>query len=465
VAIVCKETSMFRHWGMRVQVSLVLVLFVGSLAVLLYSSWITLALPRRELKARTQLRTASAVMSQAAEQIALALQRTRDGTPDEMDEKLRAIAAQVLADYPGLEGGYFLAREDRFSGYAYPTGVGEKTNLARNEPPPKEAPVIRRQVQETLDTGQMLLRTEDVESSRVVILTQPVGKTWPQRLATWLMVRLIGPELLEQQLHRSRTATYLALGGVLLSLVLTWDLGRVLKRQRREQAQLQDELRRAEHLAGLGKLLAGVAHEVRNPLAALRSTVQLWQRLPDTARTPESLEAVLQAVDRLNGIVTRLLFFSRADNAARQPVDLKALAAETIDLMEAQAKEQGVRIERRLTEQVPPVWGSANALRQVMLNLATNALQAMPAGGVLTCTTKYQAASKQVEFRVTDTGSGIAEEHRQHLFEPFFTTRPDGTGLGLALCREIVNNHRGTIDYLPQDQGATFIVNLPVSEH
>jgi two-component system sensor histidine kinase HydH len=287
-----------------------------------------------------------------------------------------------------------------------------------------------------------------------------VGNEWPAGLATWLMIRLKGPRLLEEQLARSQLSTYLALGGVALSLLLTWNLGRTLQMQRREQERLRDELRHAEHLAALGKLLAGVAHEVRNPLAAIRSTVQLWQRMADSARTPESLDAVVQSVDRFNAIVTRLLVFSRADNAERRPLELNSLLAETMDLVQAQAAEQAVQLNRAFAANLPTVRGSSSALRQVILNLLANALQAMPQGGTLTCSTAYRAAERRVEMVFTDTGAGVSAENRSHLFEPFFTTRLDGTGL--AICREIVNKHGGAIEYLePENCGATFRILLP----
>jgi signal transduction histidine kinase len=456
---------MFRSVGTRIQIILVALLFLGSVAGLLYSTWTTLALPQRELDARDQLQAASREMAHEASALADALHGQLDPNRDDLNEKLRSITNKVLQAYPGVEGGFFLALDDRFTGYAYPTSNHAPSDLVRNEPPPLEAPIIRKQAQECLDQGESALRTTDVESSRVVIMTEPVGDGWPASLATWLMVRLTGPEQLEKQLRRSELSSLLAMGGVGLSLILTWNLGRTLKRQRQDQKMLRDQLRHAEHLAGLGKLLAGVAHEVRNPLAAVRSTVQLWQRFPENGRTPESLDAVVHAVDRLAAIVSRLLLFSRMDNADRKPVDLNHLLSETFELVQAQAGAQGVRLEQRFCAKLPPVWGSASALGQVVLNLVSNSMQAMPGGGSLTFATGYIAESRKVELLVSDTGPGVSPEDRSHLFEPFFTTRTDGTGLGLALCREIVTNHKGTIECLAgSGSGATFRVQLPVDQ-
>jgi signal transduction histidine kinase len=265
------------------------------------------------------------------------------------------------------------------------------------------------------------------------------------------MFRLSSPESMAEQLRRFQVSTGLALGGIAVAVVLTLNLGWTLKRQRLEQGHLRDELRRAEHLAALGKLLAGVAHEVRNPLAGIRSTVQLWERLPDVARTPQSTQAVIQAVDRLNDIVSRLLYFARVENAERQPVSVNSVLTETLNLLEAQAASQSVTIERDFDQGLPEVSWSANAL------------QAMPQGGRLHCHSGYEPQNRTVEVRFTDTGPGISPEDRKHLFEPFFTTRPDGTGLGLALCREIVLQHGGQIEAEDRSPGATFRVNLPTN--
>jgi two-component system sensor histidine kinase AtoS len=273
------------------------------------------------------------------------------------------------------------------------------------------------------------------------------------------MVRVTGPAELQAQARRNLVSAVLGLGGIVLALALTFRLERSLRRSRAEQDRLATELRQAEHLAWLGRLLAGVAHEVRNPLAGIRSTVQLWQRLPETARSPAALEAIVHNVDRLEGLVGRLLLFARSGHEPARPADLGALVGEAFDLLRARAAEQKVELIADLEERVI-VQGAAGPLGQVVLNLLLNALQAMPAGGRVTCRTRRVGAD-QVELTVIDTGPGVPAEVRAHLFEPFFTTRAEGTGLGLALCREIVEQHGGRIDLVGDGPGATFRVVLP----
>jgi signal transduction histidine kinase len=301
-----------------------------------------------------------------------------------------------------------------------------------------------------------------VDPSRVAIAAEPVGPRRPARLATWVMRRITSPEQQRAQLRRYQASAGLALGGIGLSAVLMGTLVHSLRRERRQREDLGEELRRNENLAALGRLLAGVAHEVRNPLAALRSTVQLWQRLPDRARTKESMDAVVHSVDRLNDLVNRLLYFARSGHDVRQPVDLNAIVRDAFELVRAQADAQKVTLDADLGTDLPPVSGSIQALQQVVLNLTANALQAMPGGGSLRCRTRLLTADDEVELRVQDTGPGVPAEVRPRLFEPFFTTRAEGTGLGLALCAEIVHQHGGSIELADGGgPGAEFVVRLP----
>ena len=457
---------MSRIWSTRLQGGLIVALLLGSISTLFYNAYSAATLPQRELQIRTSMQEASRLMAESADSALRSLSRQKPEQVEELHQAFASVAHQVLANFPGVEGGFYLRDANRFSGYSFPTaGVMHPSEPSRTDPPPLEAPLIRQQAQQSLSEQTPLFTVRDVGPSRVMIVTEAIGSERPAPAATWGMIRLTGPEQLESQLHRYEVSVGLALAGLTLALVLTFTLNQSLARQRSAQERLKEELRRSEQLASLGKMLAGVAHEIRNPLAGIRSTIQLWQRFPGQGHIKDSVDAVLQATERLNEILTRLLHFARIEHAERRPIQMNDLVAETFKLLEAQAGVQGVRLELNLGRDLPPVLGSPTALRQALLNLATNAFQAMPNGGRLHCRTGEQRQARTVEIVITDTGSGISAKDQKHLFEPFFTTRPEGTGLGLALCREIVLQHGGMIELDAQaNPGATFRVVLPTAE-
>ena len=441
---------MERSAGTFWQTVLVWLLFLASIGTLLFNTLFAFPLPGQEESIRTHVREATLKLAQAAEPEVARLKQMPRPLPADVDARLKRMADEVLVNYPGVEGGFFVNHErDEFAGYAFPTGPdGPRLAPKRHDPPPKEEPYIRLQARQSSldDRGRVSLQSIDVGPSRVVIATAPVGTDGPASLVVWMMDRVTGPETQRAQATRYQLSTFLALGGILAALGLNWNLERTLRGARVDRERLRDELRRSEHLASLGLLLAKVAHEVRNPLAGIRSTAQLWERLPDQSRTPESLKAVIDAVDRLDVLVSQLLYFSRSDNTARERLDLNAIIREACELLRAQAAKQNVRLDVDLAADLPLIRGSAPALRQVVLNLATNALQAMPESGRLSCRTHTLSDKLGVELEIADTGPGIDAAFRERLFEPFFTTRPTGTGLGLALCREIVLQHDGTIE-------------------
>jgi two-component system sensor histidine kinase HydH len=477
----------------RWQIILVGLLFLASLAMLLSSSLAAFQLPQYEAEMQKQLIQASQRMAEAAAALL--------DNPDELDHKktpgewhprLAQITADALADLYGVEGGFYFRGE--WTGFAFPNdphappesslqgkhlpGKKDKKDKGkhapypegssppeRRDPPPNERNLIYTQCKESLNAGlgaAPIVWIREVPPSRILVVTEAVGRKTPAEMATWVMTRLTRPENMAADLRRYLISAILALAGILISLLLTVNLGHSLRRERQQREQLREELRRAEHFASLGKMLAGVAHEVRNPLAAIRSTVQLFQRLPPS-RDPSVLDTILQNVDRLNALVSRLLFFVRTGHEERRPIDVNAIVQETLTLLRAQAESQRVEFQTELTPDLPILFGSASALQQVVLNLATNALQAMPGGGTLLCRTRRSENTPCVELWIADTGPGIAREELPHLFEPFHTTRPEGTGLGLALCREIVQQHGGRIelDHLP-GWGAVFRVSLPM---
>ncbi len=451
------------RFNLRWQIALVVVLFAASLAVLLSSALVAIQLPAREQELRLQLIEAS---RQMAEEAAPLLEAAPP--PLHWHRQLTDITTRALETRQGVEGGFYLAgNADRFYGHAFPTNPHQqpRTPLS-DDPPPNEKPPIHDLCVKSLDLKEgatLGVQVSEIGPSRVMFFTEPVGHKRPAVMATWVMARLTSPEHTAAELTRFQVSTALAMAGILAALVLTANLGRNLRRERQQREQLREELRRAEHLAVLGKLLAGVAHEVRNPLAAIRSTAQLYQRLPQSSREPSMLDPILQSVDRLNALVSRLLFFVRSGHEQRRPVDVNAIVQETLALLRAQADSQKVIVQTELAPDLPPLLGSAPALQQVVLNLAANALQAMPNGGTLLCCTRPLLGPPRIELCIADTGPGIAVEELPHLFEPFYTTRPEGTGLGLALCREIVQQHGGDIglDH-QQGWGAVFRVTLPI---
>jgi two-component system sensor histidine kinase HydH len=479
---------MGERFGLRWQIVLVGLLFLASLAMLLSSSLAAFQLPQYEAEMQKQLIEASRRMAEtAAPLLDNPDDLDRKKTPAEWHPRLAKITAEALADLYGAEGGFYL--RDEWTGYAFPNdphsppeplpgkhapgkkGKGKRPSPGgsllreRRDPPPKERDFIYAQCKASLNAGlgaPPIVQTTEIPPSRILVVTEAVGRQRPAETAAWVMTRLTRPENMAADLHRYRISAILALAGIVVSLLLTVNLGRNLRRERQQREQLREELRRAEHLAALGKLLAGVAHEVRNPLAAIRSTAQLYQRLP--SRDPSSLDPILHSVDRLNVLVSRLLFFVRTGHEERRSVDVNAVVQETLALLRAQADSQHVVLQTEPASDLPSLFGSAPALQQVVLNLASNALQAMPNGGTLLCRTRSLSGPPRIELSIADTGPGIAAEELPHLFEPFHTTRPEGTGLGLALCREIVQQHGGRIELDRQeDWGAVFRVTLPLS--
>ncbi len=453
------------RFGLRLQIILVVVLFAASLMMLLLSALGALQLPARERKAQQQLTEAGRRMAEEAAPLL-------EDLPPDRQRRLTEIANRALERLEGVEGGFYLAGggndgKGEFLAHVFPNDPHRPSESSPRlplspDPPPNEKDSIHDQCVASL-TRDEIMQVNVIGPSRVLIVTEPVGPQRPARMAAWVMTRLTSPEYTAAQLVRFQTATGLALAGMGMALVLLANLGRNLRRERQQREQLREELRRAEHFAALGKLLAGVAHEVRNPLAAIRSTVQLYQRLPLQTRDPSALDAILQGVDRLNSLVSRLLFFARTGHEERRSVDLNAIVQETLTLLRAQADSQHVVLQTELASDLPPLSGSMQALQQVVLNLATNALQAMPTGGALLCRTRRLEVPPCIELCIADTGPGIATKDLPHLFEPFHTTRPEGTGLGLALCREIVQQHGGRIELDHQEGwGAVFRVTLPL---
>ncbi len=227
----------------------------------------------------------------------------------------------------------------------------------------------------------------------------------------------------------------------------------------------QRELRSAERLAAVGRISAQITHEIRNPLNAIGLNAELLQeelaRLQPAPREAGQLVAAIsREVDRLEGVAEEYLKFARMPRGAHAPLELDELVGSLLDFVAPELAAARIEVVRDLAEGLPPVDGDEAQLRAVVLNLVRNSREAMPGGGTLTLRTRQ--AEGGVELRVTDTGGGMPPEVLARIFEPFYTTKERGTGLGLAYARRVVAEHGGTIrcDSEPA-HGTTFTIRLP----
>lgn len=238
-----------------------------------------------------------------------------------------------------------------------------------------------------------------------------------------------------------------------------------------EIMKAHDQLINAEKLASLGRMAAGVAHELNSPLTGIVTFSHLMMKRlpPENKQDIEDLEVIIEQANRCSKIIKGLLGFSRKTSSEKAPTDINTLAETSISLVRNQAKFHNIKFSLNPDGSIPQIVVDPNQMQQVFLNLLINAADAMSERGQITVTTRQisdSASGKRfVEIEFTDTGPGIPEENLSKIFEPFFTTKPigKGTGLGLAVSYGIIKKHGGNI-FVRSDvgKGATFFVRLPV---
>jgi two-component system nitrogen regulation sensor histidine kinase GlnL len=241
--------------------------------------------------------------------------------------------------------------------------------------------------------------------------------------------------------------------------------------------QLEAEVRRGETLAAAGRMAVGLAHEVRNPLGAIRGAVQLLGReLGPESPLREYTQVLMSEVDRVNRIIEMLLDLAKPAPIRPAPLNLHQLLERIALLSEETARERQVTIVRRYDPSLPPILGDEDRLVQVFHNLVRNAIEAMGDGGQLTLATRVSlnplfgkvdlgaGQRAMVEAQVIDEGPGIPAAVRARIFDPFFTTKERGLGLGLAICHQVLEQHRGAIQFDSAGQRGTVVTCfLPIA--
>jgi two-component system sensor histidine kinase HydH len=239
----------------------------------------------------------------------------------------------------------------------------------------------------------------------------------------------------------------------------------LLLRDLREIRDLQEKVRRSERLASLGRLAAGVAHEIRNPLSSIRGFAQFFMhRFRGQEKELGYASIMVKEVDRLNRVITELLDFARPKAPNREPHSLGSIFDHSLKLLEAELAGKGVEVEKDYEPGLPAIRVDRDQMSQAFLNLLLNSLESIDGGGKIRVRLRKSTFQSSLEMVLSDTGKGISREDMGKVFEPFFSTKRKGTGLGLAIVHQIVEGHGGNIMVESREgEGTTFRMTLPLN--
>ena len=415
-------------------------------------------------------------------------------------DPLARLSAVTLHRYPQVAGGFYRPGSGGIVGYAFP---GQQGTSFTSDVPKVLENAIRAEASDAITYGSVRTRTIQVGSDSIILVSSPATE---EQDSAWAMQRLS---------HLSGVADWpniaalvalalsiLAVSGLALLTVrdlrsgvnsietglagLTTDLGRQLSSPEtaelarisaginslaanlqaniERQGELERNLRQSERLSSLGRVVAGVAHEVRNPLASIKLKVQLIRR---SSYSPEKLDETMNVVsaeiERLDALVRRLLELGGQQRLELVNLDIGGLIARRAAFFNDVATRAGVVIDVASCANDIFIEGDEHRLSQVVDNLIQNALDAMPDGGRLTIRCP-RGSDQSAELTFEDTGYGIEPADRERIFEPFFTNRAAGSGLGLAIARAIVEEHGGRLEFVAGvSEGASFVIRLPLA--
>lgn len=426
-----------------------------------------------------------------------------------LEDAFSAVAERELLPFEGMEGGFYFAHIDQFVGYAFPTSPPPKPAFG---PPPRSYRIIHEQIQRTMAEQQRIVELHQFDPATFPLVTEPVvaqgkpiGAVWARvhierllptvrltsvllvsamiSLAGFVTVIAIAWRLRQRteeirigldKLHRDPTYRFPDRGGVFGNIMRSINdmvSARAADQQLREQ--LERELHQQDKMATLGKLISRVAHEVKTPLAVIKTRIQMWQRKlrrdgdarrPATVVSPEAMSLVVHEVDRLSDLVKRLLAFSKPVVSSLSPTNLQSVLQQTLSSLQLHIEQRQITVTTSYASQCPPVPIDAKAIEQVFTNVCMNALEAMPDNGTLEVSIATDASRDHAIVTIRDNGPGIPREHLTRVFEPFYTTKEHGAGLGLSISYEIIRAHGGKIEFdTVNGTGTECRITLPLS--
>ena len=430
--------------------------------------------------------------------------QTTESSFTKNDRELSQITSSVLENVKGMEGGFYFINFSKFQGYAYPTSPPPVPVYG---PPPRSYNIIENQIKECIRLKNIITELHEFDPAIFPLSTTPIIVEGNVIGAAWVRIH-IEKELPDIKLQSIiNIAGFIALSGFLIALFFTIRQKRTidelkegltkletdqgfrfkkmpgifgyisdsintmidsLSEEHNKRTLLEKELSHQDKMIALGKLVAGVVHDVKTPLAIIKTRVQMWQR--ELSKEPmninsgineDSMELVTKEIDRLTALMNKLLAFSKPNNYTFVNAEINLIIKDVVALFHSDIRKKysfDLNLNKNLTIKINPA-----SIKQVFFNIITNAMEAMPDGGNISISSFREGKDKAV-IKIADSGPGIKEEIADHIFDPFFTTKNLGTGLGLSMANEIVKAHKGTINFIssPQD-GTTFIITLPIN--
>ena len=239
----------------------------------------------------------------------------------------------------------------------------------------------------------------------------------------------------------------------------------ILFRDMTEVQNLKKEVERTQRLASLGRLAAGIAHEIRNPLSSIKGFATYFkERYKEIPEDRDTAQIMVREVERLNRVIGQLLEFARPMTIKKRPISMKTVIQHSLKMIEAQARDKNIKTSVKLSSDIKEISIDPDRINQVLLNLYLNAIEAMEEGGSLMVSLSKDGSFQRVKIVISDTGIGISKEDLVHIFDPYFTTKQSGTGLGLAIVHKIIESHRGEVRVESESgKGTTVTVILPAS--
>lgn len=425
-----------------------------------------------------------------------------------LDNKLREIVVKVFINHRGLEGGFYILQFDGFYGYAFPTSPPP---VPAYGPPPRSYEIIRNQILESIVSDSLIIDIHQFDPAIFPLATLPIYVDGMVIGGAWARIH-VERELPSAKLSNFfKIATIISITAFFIAIYIAWLQHRWIKEikkglefikndgtyrfsrkggllgfinssinkliddlsnEHEQRKQLELDLIHKEKMAALGKLVAGVAHEVKTPLAIIKTRLQILKREYDKynwekqKNDNDSFDMILKEIDRLTNLVNKLLYFSRPISNKMIPTNLNNLVEQAVSLIQDNVKEDNIQIVKELDQKIPIINLDPFAMEQVLINVFVNAIDAMPNGGKLTISTSLCENDNCVKVIVKDTGIGIPEENIGKVFEPFFSTKEKGLGLGLFISKEIIKSHNGNIIIKNSNgTGAVCEIILPINQN